>query len=516
MNLAQMLASSAARAPDKPALIFRDRPISYRQLEGAAEQAAGALAGARVGVGDRVANLAGNVPEFVYALYGSWRAGAVAVPLNVMLTAEELSFILADSGARALVCEMGYLPTVLSVKDRLADLETLLVVAGPPVPHGTVSFEEALGRAGPAPEVDPAENDLALIQYTSGTTASPKGAMLTHGHLLANLKQMQQVPALAEAEQDVVLLVLPMFHIYGLNAGLNLTLRVGATAVLVERFEPLGSLNLIRQHGVTVLPGAPPMYYSWLELDDSARGGFQGVRLAVSGAAPLPAEILDRVRERFGVTLWEGYGLTEASPSVSSTAVGTEAKPWSVGLPLPGVEVRLVDPDGTDVEEGDPGELLVRGPNVFGGYWHRPEDTEEVLVDGWLRTGDVAYRDADGYLFLVDRTKDLVIVSGFNVYPKEVEDALLANPEIDEAVVIGVPDPRTGEAVKAFVVLRPGSELTPDAIVEHVGASLARFKVPREVEIVAELPRHPTGKVLRRALREHEAGQDAAAEEPTH
>ena len=255
MNLSQMLAESVQRAPDKAALAFRDRPISYRQLEEAASRTAGALAAAGVGPGDRVALIAGNVPEFVYALYGTWRAGAVAVPLNVMLVSQELSYILADCGARAVVCEMGYLPAVLAVRDDLPDLETIMVVAGPPVPPGTVSFEEALGNAAEPPGVRAGgDDDLALIQYTSGTTANPRGAMLTHANLMANLAQMQQVPALAQAEDDVVLLVLPMFHIYGLNVGLNLTLRVGATGVLVERFDPIGSLTLIRENRVTVLP----------------------------------------------------------------------------------------------------------------------------------------------------------------------------------------------------------------------------------------------------------------------
>ena len=226
------------------------------------------------------------------------------------------------------------------------------------------------------------------------------------------------------------------------------------------------------------------------------------MRLAVSGSAPLPAETLESFRERFGVTIWEGYGLTEAAPSVSTTAMGTEARPGSVGVPLPGVEIRIVDSGGTDVEEGDPGEVLVRGPNVFRGYWNRPDDTEAVLLDGWLRTGDVAYRDEDGHLFLVDRSKDLVIVSGFNVYPREVEDALLTHPDVEHAAVVGVPDRRTGEAVKAFVVTAAGSGVTAQDLVDHVSKSLARFKVPKEIELVAELPVHPTGKVLRRALRE--------------
>ena len=505
-DLASVLASSARWDADKAALVFRGRSISYGRLDGVASQTAGALAGAGLEKGDRLALLAGNVPEFVYGLYGAWRAGVVAVPLNVMLTPPELSAILADCGARAIVCEMGYVPNVLEIRDALPQLETIFVVAGPPVPHGTTSFEEALGKAADPPEVEMTADDLALVQYTSGTTAAPRGAMLTHGNLLANLEQTQEVPALKQSEDDVVLLVLPLFHIYGLNAGLNLTIRVGATGVLVERFDAIGAADVIREQGATIVPGAPPMYHSWLEEGGVPDEAFSTVRLAVSGAAPLPADTLEAFRDRFGVTIWEGYGLTETSPSLTTTAVGGEAKPWSIGLPLPGVDVRIVDPDGTDVENGDPGEILVRGPNVFRGYWDRPDETGEAFADGWFRTGDVAYRDEDGYLFLVDRSKDLVIVSGFNVYPKEVEDALLAHPEIEQVAVVGVPDPHTGEAVKAFVVLMPGSALTPEDIVEHATRSLARFKVPREIEVAEELPLQATGKVLRRALRGEKPG----------
>jgi long-chain acyl-CoA synthetase len=502
VNLAATLAQTAQRLPDKAAFLFRDRPVEYAQLDRTVSQTAGALAGTGVEPGDRVALIAGNVPEFVYGLYGALRAGAVAVPLNVMLTPEELGYILADAGAKAVVVEMGHLPNVLAIRDRLPDLETILVVTAPPVPSGTVSFEEAVGRADELPGVNRADDDLALIQYTAGTTARPKGAMLSHGNLLANLDQAQAVPALAEAEDDVVLLALPVFHIYALNTVLNLTLRVGATAVLVERFRPDDAIQLIRQHRVSLVPGAPPMYYSWVRARASV-DSFETVRLAVSGAAPLPAEVFESFRLRYGVTIWEGYGLTEASPAVTSNAVGPVAKLESIGLPLPGVEVRIVDEAGEEVED-DPGEILVRGPNVFLGYWGKQRDTADAFAGGWLRTGDVAYRDEDGYLFLVDRKKDLIIVSGFNVYPKEVEEALIRLPAVEEAAVVGVPDPRTGEAVRAYVVARRGAAVTPQKVIDDVGRYIARFKVPKEVEIVAELPRHPTGKVLRRALRGEE------------
>jgi long-chain acyl-CoA synthetase len=513
MNASTLLAEQAARRPDATALVFHGRRVTYAQADDAAGRAAAALVASGVQPGDRVALVVGNVPEFVHALYGVWRAGAVAVPLNVMLTSEELGYILADAGARAVVAQMQYLPGILAVRDRLQDLETVFVVAGPPVPSGTVSFEVAMGAEHPMAEARDAPDGLALIQYTSGTTADPRGAMLGHDNLVANMDQMDEVPALRMVEDDVVLLVLPVFHIYALNVILGMALRAGACSVLVERFDPAQSLDLVEQEGATLLPGAPPMYVAWLEQPQGRKKAFATVRMAVSGAAPLAPEVFQRFRDRFGVTIWDSYGLTEAGPAVTSSAVGDRARAGSIGLPIPGLEVRLVEEheDGLrDVEEGDPGEILVRGPAVFRGYWGKEEATAQVLVDGWLRTGDVAYRDEDGYLYLVDRVKDLIIVSGFNVFPKEVEEALVRQPGVDDAVVIGVPDPRTGEAVKAFVTLQPGASATASSLTDGVSRYLARFKVPRDIEIVDELPRHPTGKVLRRALR----GEEVLGGEP--
>jgi long-chain acyl-CoA synthetase len=502
-SIADLVSATASRVGSKPALIFRDRPVTYSELSERVDRTAAALAGLGVEPSDRVALLLGNVPEFVYAFFGALRAGAVVSPLNVMLTPEEVGYILADSGARAVVVEMSYLPTVLAVRDRIASLEHILVVGGPPAPPGTVSFEQALAGSGSPPDVTPGRDDTAVIAYTSGTTARPKGAMLTHGNLLANLEQLTGVPALAEAESDVVLLVLPLFHIYALNTILCLTVQVGASALLVERFDPVESLRLAERHRCTILFGAPPMFVAWLDVPEGDID-LSSVRLAVSGAAPLPGEVMEAFSRRFGISIWEGYGLTETSPAVTTNALGPAPKPSSIGLPLPGVEVRLEDDQGEEVVEGDPGEIVVRGPNVFKGYWGREEDTEAAFREGWFRTGDVAYRDEEGYLFLVDRKKDLVIVSGFNVYPKEVEEVLAAHPKVAEAAVVGIPDDRTGEAVKALVVPEPGATVTEDELVEYCRGYLARFKCPRVVEFVDELPKHATGKVLRRALRGEE------------
>jgi long-chain acyl-CoA synthetase len=501
-SVADVLRGSAASRPDRPALIAGQRSVTYAELDRRAGMAAAAMADLGVGPGDRVALLLGTVPEFVEALHGAWRLGAVVAPLNVMLTPDEAGYVLADADARLVVADRALVPTVLAVRDRLVGLEQVLVTGGRPSPRRTASWERALRRAEARPEASVGEDDLALLAYTAGTTANPKGAMLTHGNLLANLDQMSEVPALREAEDDVVLLALPLFHIYALNVVLGITLREGATAVLVERFDPLVTLELVERHRITVLFGAPSMFAGWLRAAESRSFDLSSVRMAVSGAAPLPGDVLVAFQEKFGVTIWEGYGLTETAPAVTTNALGDRPRRDSIGLVLPGVEVRLVDERGEDVEEGDPGEIVVRGPNVFQGYWRKEQDTREVFRDGWLSTGDVAYRDEDGYLYIVDRSKDLIIVSGFNVFPKEVEDAILRHPAVEECTVIGVPDQRSGEAVKALVVPRAGERLTEEDILAHCRETLARFKWPRSVEIVPSLPHHVTGKVLRRALRE--------------
>ena len=502
MAVSDIVRVGAEKRPDETAILFHDRPTSYADLEEWTRRVAGGLYDLDVRKWDQVALLLGNVPEFVYGLHGIMRLGAVAVPLNPMLTPEELGYVLADSEARAVIVEIDELPKVLAVRDRLASLDHVLVVGPPPTPPGTRSFDEVLDAAGEAPDPDLTDDDLALLAYTAGTTAEPKGAMLTHGNLMANLDQLRNVPLLRGADSDMVLLAIPLFHIYAMNAALNLMLREGATAVLVDRFDPSETLRLVERHRVTVLYGVPQMFQAWLAAGRRQDFDLSSVRLAVSGAAPLPAEVLNAFLDRFGCTIWEGYGLTETSPVVATNALGEVAKGGSIGLPLPGLEVRLLDEDGTDALDGDPGELLVRGPNVFRGYWNRPKETEEVFHEGWLRTGDIAYRDEDGYLHIVDRSKDLIIVSGFNVFPGEVEQAVAAHPQVEECAVVGVPDERTGEAVKALVVPRPGGEVTADDLLEHCRALLARFKLPKSVEFVDQLPRHVTGKVLRRRFRE--------------
>ncbi len=488
MNVADLLLASSGNHPAKAALIVPSgESVAFSQVARSAAAIARELASAGVSRGDRVGIAIGNAPEFVYSYFGVLAAGAVVVPLNPMLTAPEVARILADSGT-ALVLGV---PPAGDAAERAAGAAGIRYVRA------------AEWRAG-ASELAPAEvsgDDLAVVAYTSGTTGDPKGAMLSHGNLLANLDQQMSIDARVEPS-DVLLLSLPLFHIFGLNVTLGLLAKTGASGVLTERFEPVECLRLIQQHGVTVIFGAPPMYTALVGTPGAGGYDLSSVRLAISGAAPLPAEILRRFKELFGVDVYEGYGLTETAPTLTSNRMAAAPRPGSIGKPLPGVEIRLVDEAGEDVELGDPGEIVARGPNVFGGYWHKEEETRRAFTpDGWFRTGDVAVQDEDGYLYIVDRKRDMVIVSGFNVFPSEVEQALVALPKVAEAAVIGVPHPYSGEAVKAFVVLEPGAEATEDDLLADVQDRLARFKCPREIEIVDELPHLLTGKVLRRALR---------------
>ena len=324
--------------------------------------------------------------------------------------------------------------------------------------------------------------------------------MLSHANLIANHDQMART-RLSVVEGDVVLCVLPLFHIYALNVAMAFSLSRGATVLLMDRFDPLQTLEAIAAQRASIIIGAPPIYIAWVNTPGASEYDVASVRFAVSGAAPLPRHVLERFQSELGIAIWEGYGLTETAPLLTTVAMNETVLPGSVGRPVPGVELRLVDDRGVDVNRGDPGEVVVRGPNVFSGYWRQPEATAEVLdADGWFRTGDVGILD-EGNLYLVDRKKDLIIVSGFNVYPREVEEVLYRHPKLAQAAVIGTPHPYTGEAVKAVVVLRPGEESSSEEITDFCRRSLARFKCPEVVEFVEKLPVNPSGKVLRRELR---------------
>jgi long-chain acyl-CoA synthetase len=506
MNIARTLADRAAAAPDRVAVRLGARSVTYGELDARVDAAARLLQDAGLQAGDRLALVVGNRVTAVVALYAGLRAGLVVVPVGTALTSSEIGQELTDCRARAIVIGRAYVGGLEALRGTLPDLEHVWVAdtdADVDPDSGMRGWSAAVADVGDARPHEAAvdEDDLALLAYTSGTTGSPKGAMLTHGQLLANQAQLRD-SGMAVRDTDVVLLALPLFHIYGLNVGLGATLSGGGTLELVERFEPASTLQLIADRGVTVVVGAPPMYVAWLNTPGAGEVDLSTVRLATSGAAPLPPAVLARCADELGLDVREGYGLTEAAPVVTTSAGLPAAVPGSVGPPLAGVELRIVEDGGEPVEDGDPGRVQVRGPNVFSGYWERPTDSAEVLLPGgWLDTGDIGYLDHDGNLHLVDRVRDLVIVNGFNVYPVEVERVLATHPAVAQAAVIGVPHPYTGEALKAFVVLREGAEATADELIAHSATLLARFKRPESVEFVDDLPTLPTGKVRRRLLR---------------
>ncbi|WP_241825219.1 AMP-binding protein [Micromonospora sp. CB01531] len=510
-NLADRLRRAAVAHGDRPALHWRDRTLTWSQLDAAVTATARALVGAaRPAAGDehppRVAIAFGNTPDFVVAYLAALRAGLVAVPVNPGFTARELRYVLADSGAAVLVC-------AAEVRDRVnpADLPALAAVyTAPPVTDGD----------GPVDLPARGGDELAVLLYTSGTEGRPKGAMLSHRALAANHGQVGRIDPPVVGPDDTVLLALPLFHAYGLNSGLGAVLHHGATGVLVDELGPDGALADLARHRVSVLVGVPSMFLTWAEAGAAGAAALASVRVAVCGAAPLPPAVAARFTETTGHRVHVGYGLTETAPVLTSTLVAGQVKAGSIGRPLPGVGLRLVGPDGADLwrdgvptveedadeldladdaEGADPGQIVVRGDNLFAGYW--PDGRGGPDADGWWATGDVAYADADGDLFLVDRLGELILVNGFNVYPHEVESVLQAHPGVAESAVLGVPHPRTGETVRAYVVRAAGSTATAEELLHHCARNLARFKCPTAVEFVDSLPYSAIGKVRKTELR---------------
>jgi long-chain acyl-CoA synthetase len=499
-NLAELVRSAGEATPDKPALIDGTATLSWSELDTEVDRCAAGLRAAGHESGSRIGVLLPNSIDFAVAYFGILRAGFVVVPLNVGYTAPELAYQLENASVPLVVTDSAHVAVVAEAASAVVPL--------------VVDTEDggwrALLASGDGQRVEPTTGgeDLAALLYTSGTSGRPRGAMLTHRALLANLDQLSSIDPPVVASDDRVLLVLPLFHVYGLNAGLGMVARTGATGILAGRFDPVETLALVRDQQVSGLVGAPPMYVAWSMLPDLG-DSLSSVRLASSGAAPLPPSVLSSVLESSGHHIFEGYGLTETAPVLTTTLCSEVAKPGSVGRPVPHVELRVSSGDGyddvvdEDEPEYDPGEIVVRGPNLFSGYW--PDGAGGPDAEGWFRTGDIGYLDADGDLFLVDRARDLILVSGFNVYPKEVEVALEGHPDVVEVAVIGVPHPYTGETVKALVVRREGASLDADALIDYAATRLARFKCPTAVEFVAELPHSLVGKVARGRLRESPA-----------
>ena len=475
------------------ALIDGSRTLTWAELDGAVDHLAWGLVDRGLKPGDRIALLLGNSIEYVIAYFAVLRAGLVAVPMNPAYTAAEVTVLLLDSGAGLVFVEPATTAVGAEAAEAIAPCEIIDV---------TSAEWAGLLAAEPRPlaDVQTTAATLALLLFTAGTSGRPKGAMLTHGALLANIDMLRAIgePA-AVLTGDTVLIVLPLFHVYGLNTALGLSVSAGACCVIVDHFDPVESLRVIAEHGVTTVAGAPAMYQAWCAVPGV--GDFLGsVRLLSSGGSPLPVRVFERFAELTGKAIFEGYGMTETAPVVSTTLVSGRAKAGSVGRPLPGIEVRLLDDEGIEVDDGDAGEVCVRGASVFTGYW--PTGAGGPDDDGWFRSGDVAYVDGEGDLHLVDRRREVILVNGFNVYPREIELAIEALDGVGEVAVVGVPDDQTGEAVSALVVAARGVTLSAEQISAHCVTRLARFKCPSRIRIVEALPHSATGKVAKGRLRE--------------
>jgi long-chain acyl-CoA synthetase len=490
MNLATILTDSAARDPDRVAVKLDDAEVSYGLLDGATQLMAGVLAEKGITRGDRVGIMLPNVPYFAVCYYGALRAGAIVVPMNVLLKRREVEFYARDPEAKLLLAWHGFAEDAQAGAQD-AGVDCVLVAPG--------EFEQMLGGTQPKPEMaDTEDSDTAVILYTSGTTGTPKGAELTHAGLARNCEVSRGLFDLgAEA---VTLGALPLFHAFGQTCGLNATIAGGGTLTLIPRFDPGKALEIIERDRVTVFEGVPTMYNAMLHHPEADKYDTSTLEVCASGGAAMPVEVMHGFEEKFGCKVLEGYGLSETSPVASFNHPDRDRKAGSIGTPIEGVEMKVIDDDGNDLPTGEVGEIVIRGHNVMKGYWHRPDATAEAIRDGWFHTGDLAKVDEDGYFFIVDRKKDMIIRGGYNVYPREIEEVLYEHPAVREVAVVGVPHDELGEEVGAAVALKEGSKVTPEELREHVKSQVAAYKYPRLVWVVQDLPKGPTGKILKREI----------------
>lgn len=491
LNLASIVTESSARVPDNVAVRLGDVELTYAELDERSAHLASLLGARGVGPGDRVGVMLPNVPEFPIAYYGVLRAGAIVVPMNVLLKRREIAFYLEDSGAKLLLAWHGFAEEAGA---GAAEAGAELIEVEP------AGFAALLAEQEPASGLaETEESDTAVILYTSGTTGKPKGAELTHANLHKNADVSCRTTCEIEAG-DVVLGSLPLFHSFGQTVSMNASLLAGATLTLVPRFDPGEALATMQRDGVTHFYGVPTMYGALLH--HSGRGDYDtsALRTCITGGASMPVEVLRGFEEAFGAIVLEGYGLSETSPVACSNHPDRERLPGSIGSPIEGVEMKVVDENDEEVPQGEVGEIVIRGHNIMKGYWQRPDATEEAMRGGWFHSGDMARVDEEGRFFIVDRKKDLIIRGGYNVFPREVEEVLYEHPKIREAAVVGLPHPELGEEVGAAVVTMEGEELVAEEVSEYVKDNLAAYKYPRVVWFLDELPKGPTGKILKREI----------------
>jgi long-chain acyl-CoA synthetase len=514
LNLSLFLEDSARSHPDRDAVVLGDTRLTYAQVDGFANRVANLLCSRGIQPGDKVALSCPNLPYFPIVYYGILKAGAVVVPLNVLLKGREIAYHLGDSDAKAYFCFEGTPDLPMGEAGHAGfqssdGCEHFFLITADPAAASPIEGVQTLGRAvadQPATfeSVATEATDTAVILYTSGTTGRPKGAELTHSNMVMNAITSNRLFDTVASQHDTHLLTLPLFHSFGQTVNLNAGFAVGATMVLLPRFEAKQALALMQKEDITFFAGVPTMYWGLLgalsdDVDVKRIAG--NLRRAVSGGSALPMEILKQFQTKFGVQILEGYGLSETSPVATFSDPDRDPRPGSIGVPIWGVWTKLVDPDWKTIEGADEvGEIAIRGHNIMKGYYNRPEATAEVLRDGWFRTGDLARRDEDGFYYIVDRAKDMIIRGGFNVYPREIEEVLMTHPAVSLAAVVGVPHESHGEEIKAFVIVSEGASATPDELVAWGKEQMASYKYPRIVEVVSSLPMTATGKILKREL----------------
>ncbi|PLT33811.1 fatty acid--CoA ligase family protein [Bacillus sp. V5-8f] len=510
MNLTQQLHETAAKLAGKPAYYFMDQETTYGELDGAVTKFADGLHKLGISKGDHVALLLGNSPHFIIGMYGALRAGATVIPVNPIYTPDEIGFILNNGDVKAVIALDLLVPLLEKMNPVLTSVENFIIcqtqqddsemdISKLSIFPKMKSFTDVVATGDlsfTGPIVD--DDDTALILYTSGTTGKPKGAMLTHKNLYSNAKDVSDY--LRITGDDRVITALPMFHVFCLTVALNAPLINGGTLLIVPKFSPAEVFRLAKKYEATVFAGVPTMYNFLYQYPEGNPEDLKSLRLSISGGAALPVALLNDFEKKFNVRVSEGYGLSEASPVTCFNPLDRLRKPGSIGTSIQNVENKVVNELGEEAPVGQVGELIVRGPNVMKGYYKLPEETAAVLKDGWLYTGDLARVDDEGYFYIVDRKKEMIIVGGYNVYPREVEEVLFAHPDIVEAAVIGVPDPNQGEVVQCFVV-KKNESLTEEELIAYCAEHLAKYKVPKSVEFLEELPKNTTGKILRRSLK---------------
>ena len=513
LNLAIFLEDSAREVPERTAIICEETRLSYAQLNAATSQVAHGLVQAGIQKGDKVALSCQNVPSFVIAYYGILKAGAAVMPLNILLKPREIAFHLTDGDAKAYFCQEGTpeLPIGQMGHTAFQEVEScqhfflMTNEFGAPstIPGATTLSMLMRDKSTAFEVVSTSPDETAVILYTSGTTGKPKGAELTHLNMLLNARLSETM--YSKADHDVHLITLPLFHSFGQTVQMNAGIYNRSTLVLLPRFSPDEALRLMEEENITIFAGVPTMYWALLHYSGADQYDLQKIannlRLAISGGAAMPVEVMLAFNEKYNVKIIEGYGLSETSPIAVFNRLDREARPGSIGFPVWGVEVRLVDADDKDVDSGEVGEIAIRGHNIMKGYYKRPEATAEAMRNGWFHTGDIGRRDADGYLYILDRVKDMIIRGGFNVYPREIEEVLMTHPSVSLAAVIGVPHERHGEEVKAFIILKQGATVTEVDMVVWSKQNMADYKYPRLIEFRTELPMTATGKVLKSELR---------------